>query len=210
MQHARVNLNAVILPDASILVFGGQNAQAPRQVERFWGGEWQELASASSTRDYHSAAVLLPDGRVLVAGGDYRENAANPATGPCDYEIYVPPYLASDAGVPSFTPSPPVFNPMLYNTWSPSWGVSTAPGVTIAKVVLMRPGSTTHHSDFDQRYVELEFDVSESTLSFLAPIGPPSPALSGTNAAPPGWYMLFLVTNQGVPSTAGWVNLVAL
>jgi hypothetical protein len=157
--------------------------------------------------DYHSAAVLLPDGRVLVAGGDSRVNVANP-TGPCDYEVYVPPYLASDTNIPEFTPSPPVLNPLFYNTQSPYLDYWAPTGATIAKVVLMRPGSTTHHSDFDQRYVELEFEVSaSSSLAFMAPPGPPSPALAGTNAAPPGWYMLFLVSSQGVPSTAGWVNL---
>ena len=31
--------------------------------------------------------------------------------------------------------------------------------------------------------------------------------VGGPNIAPPGWYMLFLVDNNGVPSTARWVHI---
>jgi hypothetical protein len=215
MGSARLFPNAVILPDASILVFGGQSNPAPGaspvlQVERYAGGtSWETLAAASSPRDYHSGAVLLPDGRVLVAGGDHRRNLANPPTfEPCDYEIFVPSYLTDPTKHrPEFVPAPPELT-VSFGSESPALPYKTDSGVTIAKVVLMRPGSTTHHSDFDQRYVQLDFELHDnSTLSFTAPPGWPGPTRVGTNAAPPGWYMLFLVSSQGVPSLAGWVRL---
>ena len=52
-------------------------------------GNWQSVASMQVPRMYHSAGVLLPDGRVLVAGG-------GKFTGLIDHrdaEIYSPPYL---------------------------------------------------------------------------------------------------------------------
>jgi hypothetical protein len=81
-------------------------------------------------------------------------------------------------------------------------------GVSVAKVVLMAPASTTHHSDMHQRYVDLPIASQSTTgVTFYAPwdrcVGP-NPFHS---CAPPGYYMLFLVTSQGMPSRAVWVLL---
>lgn len=212
MVWPRVYHNAVTLPDASIVVFGGRTAHDGgfiAQVERYAGGmSWIQDAVHLVVRDYHSTALLLPDGSVLVAGGDSR----------CwDYTIYKPPYLQpSDYPKPVFTAAtPPKIEPALYNT-SYNVGFSLSGGSTVAKVVLMRPGSTTHHSDFDQRYVQLETEVIMSIppqtgtyARFTTPIAPPGPSNpADSNAAPPGWYMLFLVSNHGIPSVAGWIKLV--
>ncbi|MFQ5427073.1 MAG: galactose oxidase early set domain-containing protein, partial [Gaiellales bacterium] len=72
-----------------------------------------------------------------------------------------------------------------------------------------RPGSVTHHFDTDQRYVELEIqEEGQNHIMFFTPPSPPSAAApTDSNAAPEGWYMMFLVTNAGVPSVAHWVNL---
>lgn len=72
--------------------------------------------------------------------------------------------------------------------------------VEIAKVVLVRPGSITHHTDMDARYVELPIISQTPTeVSFLSPLD--------SKHAPRGFYMLFLVTTDGVPSVAVWVWL---
>ena len=71
--------NLTILPDGSVLATGGSKSteacsdqsQAVLPVE-LWSPAtqtWTTLASLSVLRFYHSIAVLLPDGRVLVAGG---------------------------------------------------------------------------------------------------------------------------------------------
>jgi hypothetical protein len=84
----------------------------------------------------------------------------------------------------------------------------------IAKVVLMRPCSTTHHSDFDQRYLELAM-VSPPTIPQEGAQGvwvqtPPPPVTSfaaNQIAALPGYYMMFLVSNLGFVSDSRWVRL---
>jgi hypothetical protein len=207
MRLARFFANAVVLPDGSVVVFGGKDGpNAHLQAERFAGGQWRlDAIESLSFRDYHSTAVLLPDGSVLVGGGDSR----------CwDYVIYRPPYLNSGSPRPTFVPGPPQFNPAGYNSQL-TVQYSVAAGTTISKVVLMRPGSTTHHIDFDQRYVQLPFILvaplegqTEKYLTFTTPVAPPGPANPpNSNAAPPGWYMLFLVSSAGVPSVAGWIKL---
>ena len=65
----------------------------------------------------------------------------------------------------------------------------------------MRPGSQTHHIDFDQRYVELKQMTdteAANTLTFVAPAADEKYLLRG-------YYMMFVVTNGGVPSAATWV-----
>jgi hypothetical protein len=67
----------------------------------------------------------------------------------------------------------------------------------------MAPEALTHHDDGGQRCVRLATlypdDTYPGSLHFLLP---------ATNRhAPPGWYMLFLITNEGVPANAFWVNL---
>ena len=63
-------------------------------------GQWRTLAAEQVTRQYHSTALLLPDGRVLSAGGGI--------CGTCDQvgylaknaQIFSPPYLFQADGTP--------------------------------------------------------------------------------------------------------------
>jgi len=87
---------------------------------------------------------------------------------------------------------------------SVTWAAFSDPLATVSKVVLMRPGAVTHHTDMDQRYILLESQVDTSNdppirRFFVTP--------KSAAHAPRGWYMLFLVTNDGVPSVASWVHL---
>jgi hypothetical protein len=209
MQYKRRGANGVILPDASILVFGGEDGTTGiLQAERFNGAVWQPMANAFSYHGYHSTALLLPSGKVLLAGGETAHPP--PGTPPppwrsYDYEIYSPPYFFCGNPRPTWTatPGPNVtYNQQVLLSYSLAGG-------TIGKVVLIRAGSITHHSDFDQRYVQVPFSV-EGTGSVVAtmPVSRPSSALPPNSlAAPRGWYMLFLVSNLGVPSVAQWINL---
>ena len=74
-----------------------------------------------------------------------------------------------------------------------------SPG-TCGHVALVAPGSVTHSHDASQRYVELALGaVTGTSVEILAP--------PDAHHAPPGWYMLFLVSKAGVPSVAEWIEL---
>ena len=82
-----------------VLVTGGSqgpgfnNEAAPVRVAELWDPKtkkWETVSAMQAPRLYHSTALLLPDGRVLSAGGgqapvsvSFQNNA----------EIYSPPYL---------------------------------------------------------------------------------------------------------------------
>jgi hypothetical protein len=212
MPEARYLLNAVILPDASILVIGGQSrlpdcgpvTGPPVDVltpSLFKDGTWTQMAPHTSRRNYHSTAVLLPDGRVFVGGGNDRT---------FDYEIYSPPYLttglvrpvlASLTPLGSTTPTLPCNFPgtlRLVHGGKYTCTYSLPAGTSVKTVVLMAPGSTTHHSDMHQQYYEMATVVSGgSSVNFTAP---PS-----DKHVRRGLYMLFLISTLGAPSIATWV-----
>ena len=69
----------VLMPDGSVMVFSGGNRDgvvAPglegpiRTAERFDPdtGTWTEMATGHRARTYHNTAVLMEDGRVMIAG----------------------------------------------------------------------------------------------------------------------------------------------
>ncbi|MFY9345012.1 MAG: galactose oxidase-like domain-containing protein [Planctomycetota bacterium] len=72
-------------------------------------------------------------------------------------------------------------------------------GVAVEKVVLISPGSVTHHTDMHQRYVECPILEVEKGNRVRFKVPSPEPLL------PRGLYMLWMVTNAGAPSHAMWV-----
>ncbi len=216
-------LNTVLLPDGSVLAIGGERtsttigcAEVPANTpELYAGGTWTQMATTDIHRNYHSTALLLPSGDVLVAGGEWRKYLATGANGcnpppqnppgmahAVDYQIFQPPYL--------FRGPRPVINPTSPpgSAWDWFYGgnyiVSFDPlplGVEVTRAVLARPGSVTHHSDGNQRIVELTVNnPGDGTLMIDVP--------TNNYVLPRGYYMLFLLTDQGVPSVAAWVRIV--
>jgi hypothetical protein len=136
---------------------------------------------------YHSTALLLPDGRVVSAGGEYapylEENA----------EFFSPPYLFNGTR-PTVTSAPTT--PIGYNT---IFTIQT-PNSDIAKVSLLATGSVTHGFNMNQRYVPLSFTPVAGGLSVQAPNAP--------DIAPPGYYLLFILNGAGVPSVGRFVQIL--
>lgn len=212
--HARGWLNAVVLPDASVLAIGGldgspQGLTVAREAELFKDGQWGLLPFQNTLRVYHATAVLLPDGRVLVGGGEERHLHGPPAF---DYEVYSPWYMSRPRpSIVSMSQSPNLGS-------NPDGSVRVAYGspltvnltlpkqVGMGKVVLMAPGSMTHHSDMHARYIELELEEGGFDLSGGMSTGTYS--MPTEAMAPRGYYMVFVVTAGGVPSQAGWLQIV--
>jgi hypothetical protein len=191
MNLARMHSNAVLLPDGTVLVVGGGTnglyGSPVKDAEIFdpVSESWTRVAAQATPRIYHSTAVLLPDGRVLSAGMD---NGSYQFTG----EVYSPPYLF-EGPRPTITSAP---SSLGYNQ---SFQISTPDAANLGRVALMKPGSATHSMDSEQRYVDLSFSAGDGAISATSP--------ADGNKAPPGWYMLFIVSSSGVPSVASWVHL---
>ena len=195
MQYARAYLNATLLPDGKVLVTGGtakplNDATGAVHVAEAWDPTtetWTSLAtSAGIPRVYHSAALLLADGRVLSTGGN---NYPQP-------EVYSPPYLFKGAR-PTITSAP--FNV----AYGQSFTVETPDAATITRVTMIRLSSVTHSFNMSQYISELSI-VSRPAggLTVRAPVA--AAAVSPPTVAPRGPYMLFVINGNGVPSW-GWI-----
>ncbi|MGZ4218399.1 MAG: galactose oxidase-like domain-containing protein [Solirubrobacteraceae bacterium] len=205
----RMHLNATLLPDRTVFVSGGaisHEAAGVRPIARLQTeiydpetDTWRPGAAASVIRMYHSVALLLPDGRVVTTCGNpppYGNRAAWEPPQPNEemrIEIYSPPYL--------FAGARPAIGAV-----TPEWQYGSAIDVaadqpaSVLWAELIRSGITTHAFDNSQRLVDLPIEARTGTgLTVRAPDGP--------NVAPPGWYMLFLVNENRVPSAGTWIHL---
>ena len=192
MHFPRANANAVLLPDGTVLVVGGARQDSYKrpvnaaEVFNPLDQTWTVLASSQAPKAHHSTALLLPDGRVWSAGGDSHLPLQT------NGQLFSPPYLFRGPQ-PVISQAPPDFG---YNE---SFSISTPDAPDIARVALIKLGAATHAGNFDQRYVDLAFQIQSGALQATSP--------GDSNQAPPGWYMLFIVTGDGVPSVASMVLL---
>jgi hypothetical protein len=144
-------------------------------------------------RQHHSVAVLLPDGRVLVAGGIDPTLGGTPMRDQRSLEIFRPPYLSAGTR-PAITTAPASVS------WGASFIVQSPNAATIKSAVLLRPSALTHHTDAGLRWIKLPIvGFAGANLTLRAP--------STRAVAPPGPYMLFLLNAAGVPSVARFVTL---
>jgi hypothetical protein len=195
MAFPRTYHNLTLLPDGTVLVTGGGTTSAGTdstvgvKPAELWSPStetWTTMASLQVSRLYHSTALLLPDGRVLVAGGGRVQDGNDPSI-KLNAEIYSPPYLFKGGSRPTITSAPATVQ---YNT---SFIVQT-PNAPITSVSLIRLGAVTHAFNEDQRFLNLTFQQIAGGLSVQTP--------ANANLAPPGYYMLFIVDSKGVPSVA--------
>ncbi len=221
----RTDLNPIILPDSTLLVIGGSalSTSPPGYVPVLQPAlyvpstnTWhlQPAETTLSPRRYHSTAALLPDGRVLVGGGNDRTTGAHP-----DYAIFSPHYLQGN---------PPPLRPRIVSITGPAGAVTIDPldgtyvldgqdvdtglpvvfqmtctdldpNDAVVRLVLLAPAAMTHHSDMTARYVELPSNVVSSTRrNFLTMDG---------NRLPRGYYMAFALNRANIPSKAVWVKI---
>ena len=206
MQFPRSFLNLTILPDGQVLATGGAtttdkaNFSTAVYEAELWSPTtkaWTTLARSAVPRLYHSTALLLPDARVLVAGGGRTGCRPCVVPAPVDQqnaEIYPPPYLYKG-------PRPVISSAPAVVQYGDQFIVTTPDAARISTVSLIALGSVTHSFNETQRFVPLSFSGGSNSLTVQAP--------QSGNIAPPGPYMLFLVDSTGVPSVAAMTRVPA-
>lgn len=199
MRYRRHWATSTVLPDGRVLVTGGSRVnnvlEGVASIAEIWDPEtdrWTPAAKGGVARLYHSTALLLPNGRVLVAGG----GAPGPLTN-LNAEIYSPPYLYDGSSRvsarPKITRAPAALNV------GGSFRVTVGQGDDIQRVTLVKTGAVTHSFNMDQRFIELSFRQSGSSLTVTAP--------RDRNVATPGYYLLFVLDENGTPSQGKMVRI---
>ena len=188
----RRQCNAVLLPDNTIFVAGGvTSTNSPCMLFSPASNTWSAMDELPSRRGYHSVMLLLPSGKVMMAGGTSGEG--NPGI-----EIYSPPYLFRGAR-PVISSAPDLVHHGQYFT------IESPDASSIVKVVLVRPMAVTHQTDAEQRVLEMPYihdHANPTRLTLTAPHGGHPHSI-----APQGYYMLFALNISGVPSVAKWIYL---
>ena len=177
-----------------LVIFGGTaqgNNSQPVYVPEMFDPiteTWQSLSSASVPRHYHQTSILLPDGRVWTAGGSPHRNEEEDRT-----EIFSPDYLFMG-------PRPAINSVSSVGDYGGTIEILTPDAPSISSVSLVRLMATTHHYDANQRLVWLQIvSRNSNSLTVSAPIN--------SNVAPPGYYMIFILTGSGIPSVASIVQI---
>jgi hypothetical protein len=195
MEVGKMYVSAVLLPDSTVFQTGGasttiHNGDHPVYSSQIYDPKtnaWKKAAAHKVPRSYHSSAVLLPDGRVATFGGNPEDRFE------MQIEVYKPPYLQTD------TPRPTISGGPTEIALGGTYTLATEQAAPVRSAVLVRPTAVSHSSDPNQRLVDLPFTATGNGIQFSV--------TGNQNLAPPGWYMLFVVDGNGVPSVAKWVHL---
>jgi galactose oxidase len=203
MAYRRAFANGVVLPNGQIVIAGGQTHPVPFSddtsifIAEIWDPDtrvFRQLKAEQAPRNYHSSAILMRDGRVLVGGGG---QCGGCSTNHLNAEILTPPYLlnpdGSAAARPSITSAPA--------TATLGSSISVTTDSPVMSFVMMRLSSVTHTVNNDQRRVPLVIQSTSGATSYALAI-PSDPGI-----ALPGYYMLFALNPQGVPSTAATLRV---
>lgn len=198
MHFARRHVTGTALPTGEVLVVGGTSAAGFNNVAgavltpEIWDpntGTWRLMAAHQHNRLYHSVSVLLPDGRVLVGGGT--DGPSGEATSNYqDVEIFSPPYLFQADGSPAVRPA--ITAAPRTAAAGQTISIDTPDAARITRVTLTRTAAVTHAFNQDNRTLKLNYTVTPTGLAVTIP--------PNRNDAPPGYYLLFLVNDLGVPS----------
>ncbi len=204
MNLPRTHVNAVLLPDRTVLATGGglkrediPTATLQPEIYDPATDAWTIGASSKVPRLYHSVALLLPDGRVIAAGGNPEPGTHvewdNDPNEEMRLDIYSPPYLFKGPR-PVIAAAPEDWH------YGETVDIASPQAGGIRWVHIIRNGVTTHSFNNGQRLVDCPI-VSQAggTIRVTATNEP--------NIAPPGWYMLFIVDQQRRPSVARWIHL---
>ena len=197
MSVGRAWANATVLPTGQVVVTGGSKYNDAADGDTVlhaetWDpatGRWSVGASGSVYRGYHSGAILMQNGALLIAGGG--------APGPVlnqNAEVFYPPYLFTTLnGKAALAPRPRIVSlstAQLAHGESLQFELTSRNG--LAQVVLVGLSATTHSFNSTQRRYVAGFTQNGSAVTVQAP--------ASGNLAPPGYYQLVAIDQKGVPS----------
>jgi hypothetical protein len=213
----KMYVSAVALPDGTVLETGGSLLPRTKDVHEASifnpvTNTFAPVASDPVGRDYHSEALLLPNGDVMALGS----NPVNVGVGTEGFQtaisIYEPPYMFKGER-PLLESIDGQVNRLQDNVnHTAQWEYGSEHKITytsksseITSAVLIRPAAVTHSSDPNQREVALPIKEAAGPRGEgkTLEVG----LTSNPNLAPPGYYMVFLVNSGGVPSEAQWVHV---
>lgn len=223
MPSRRVMGDMLILPTGDLLLLNGAEsgtaawffAEKPNLVPVLYRPDepvnrrFTELAATNIARMYHSSAVVLPDGKIIVAGSNTNPGYNYTAKYPTELRVekFSPPYLDPELAkqMPELAESPAVTELSYGQKFELVFvlrGLRLSDGDV--KVTMYAPPFTTHGYSMSQRMLVLRKDklvrISRGTYR-VAVVAPPSGVV-----APPGFYLLFVV-HRGVPSKGMWVRI---
>lgn len=196
--------SSVILPDDTVLTTNGSGGYRGYSASNVLKAQLYNARTNTSRsvadplvgRNYHSGALLLPDGRVMTFGSDSLfsgEDNSKAGVFEQQIDLYTPPYLYRD--------SRPELQDTVRKTvelgGKATYATRHAPAIKAAR--LIRPGSFTHVTNVEQRSIAVEFTATAHSITITIPEDP--------SLVPPGWYMLNVVDDRGTPSEAVWIEV---
>ena len=199
MEFARTLSSSVLLPGGKVVVTGGQT-EALLFSDEFAVMHTEIFDPATETfttlpdqmripRTYHSAAILMIDGRVMVAGGGLCGGCTATHN---DFEILSPPYLFAADG--SLAPRPVISGAPTTTTAGAVIQITMA-GTDTYEFELIRTSAATHSVNNDQRRIPLVRTAKNGRISTVQ-------IPNNRNVALVGSYYLFAIDVNGVPSVA--------
>ena len=190
MKHPRADSNSTILPDGTVFVNGGHSYRETEfsvlipEIYNYQNNEWYEMSPGTLRRNYHASSLLLPNGTVLVAGGDT-----------WSAEIYYPPYLFEEAknNKTVFAKRPIIKNldKKIMNRNNIKLQLDNADD--ISNITLISTGSVSHSQNSELKFQNLNFKyLDKENISFNIP--------KSKNIIQNGSYLIFAINKNGTPS----------
>ncbi len=195
MNYPRAFADATILPTGDVFVNGGTAVYRGAYDDTYFSNFtpeiyksnddiWKRMSKTNFRRNYHSTSLLLPDGRIFVAGGD-AWNA----------QFFYPPYLfeKDSKGKMIFAKRPKIekLDKIISNRSKQIMFVDDSD--EIEKISLISTGSTTHAQASELKYLSLTFKkISKNKIEFDIP--------ENKNTVTDGTYLIYTISISGVPS----------
>ncbi|KAG6083540.1 hypothetical protein E4U33_004676 [Claviceps sp. LM78 group G4] len=200
MASRRAFHSSVVLPNGQVFITGGQSYavpfsdDTPQLTPEMYDPATDSFSNQqpnSIIRVYHSVALLLQDGRVFSAGGGL---CGDCKTNHFDGQVFTPEYLLTKDG--ELAPRPTIRSAIQTDR-----RIAILTDSPVKTASLVRYGTATHTVNTDQRRVPLDLmDLGNNKYSVNVPSEP--------GIVLPGYYMLFVMNENGVPSVAKTVQFL--